>query len=392
MAEFSLNCPNCGAEVTAETDWVGQEAKCPNCKKNFTIVGQEPQSPQIVLTPISIRQDDLSEKKTMQNEAEKTLVCICSVCGAEEDLPFSMQGKEYECSKCGEHFIVKEAPEKTCPCCGAKVKYRASTCQNCKTNLHIMAMIMAMKEKFKRTFSRASKFFYERFQPMKSTLKTEETFIAICPECNTEIELPISQKDKEYECIGCCENFIAKEALEKKCPHCGEIIKSKATICKFCKKKVSTAHKRRKLFGVGFINNMIQRKKRGIIIFGVFIIFFIIFLSIMPRTSWHSVSTDSTSKTSSSREIVVYSNSSPSFSATYEIIVNGAVVASSVEKSSIWKTRCSLNDSDVIYAKVMFRNGYGAVGDIMYSSKTSVGSGYQINLKVDSSLSPETFY
>jgi transposase len=110
---------------------------------------------------------------------------------------------------------------------------------------------------------------------VKNILKTEETFTSICPECNTEMELPISQKDKEHECIECRENFIAKEALEKKCPHCGEMIKSKATICKFCKEKVSMPHKRRKLFGVGFSHNMIQRKKREIIIIGVSIIFFI---------------------------------------------------------------------------------------------------------------------
>lgn len=37
MAEFEINCPHCGEELTVQKEWVGKEGKCPSCKKTFTI-------------------------------------------------------------------------------------------------------------------------------------------------------------------------------------------------------------------------------------------------------------------------------------------------------------------------------------------------------------------
>ena len=69
--------------------------------------------------------------------------------------------------------------------------------------------------------------------------KTSFTFV--CPECGTQVELPIVLKGKKYECKACCEESIAEPATEKKCPHCGETIKFHATICKFCRKNVDVS-------------------------------------------------------------------------------------------------------------------------------------------------------
>ena len=67
----------------------------------------------------------------------------------------------------------------------------------------------------------------------------EKTFIFVCPDCGTQAELPIILKGKEYECKVCCETTIAEPATEKKCPHCGAVIKFNATRCKYCKKDVN---------------------------------------------------------------------------------------------------------------------------------------------------------
>ena len=70
---------------------------------------------------------------------------------------------------------------------------------------------------------------------------TETSFTFVCPECGTQVELPIVLKGKKYECKACCEESIAEPATEKKCPHCGQMIKFHATICKFCKKNVDVS-------------------------------------------------------------------------------------------------------------------------------------------------------
>lgn len=70
---------------------------------------------------------------------------------------------------------------------------------------------------------------------------TETSFTFVCPECGTQVELPIVLKGKKYECKACCEESIAEPATEKKCPHCGKMIKFYATICKFCKKNVDVS-------------------------------------------------------------------------------------------------------------------------------------------------------
>jgi predicted RNA-binding Zn-ribbon protein involved in translation (DUF1610 family)/TM2 domain-containing membrane protein YozV len=70
---------------------------------------------------------------------------------------------------------------------------------------------------------------------------TETSFTFVCPECGTQVELPIVLKGEKYECKACCEESIAEPATEKKCPHCGQMIKFHATICKFCKKNVDVS-------------------------------------------------------------------------------------------------------------------------------------------------------
>ena len=65
---------------------------------------------------------------------------------------------------------------------------------------------------------------------------TETSFTFVCPECGTQVELPIALKGKKYECKTCCEESIAEPATEKKCPHCGKMIKLQAKVCKYCKK------------------------------------------------------------------------------------------------------------------------------------------------------------
>ena len=155
----------------------------------------------------------------------------CPHCNAELDAQENWVGMEVECPACQKSFTVeKNIPPKlelqpiqtnvqqssentkNCPFCGGVIKEKAIFCKHCKADLN------------KNDVSEKS---------------IESSFIFICSECNTAVELPESMKGKEYECQGCCETSIAKETLERDCPLCGEKIKIKATLCKHCRQQVT---------------------------------------------------------------------------------------------------------------------------------------------------------
>ena len=156
-------------------------------------------------------------------------ITTCPHCDAELQAQDEWIGMEVECPLCHKMFAINKssaqvetekteavinsalaADEKNCPFCNGIIKEQAIFCKHCKTDLN------------------------------KTTTQTqvESLFIFICPECDTAMELPESMKDKEYECPCCCETSIAREAVERNCPSCGEKIKIKATVCKHCKQKV----------------------------------------------------------------------------------------------------------------------------------------------------------
>ena len=37
MAKFNINCPHCGGELEAQTEWTGEEVACPYCQKDFIV-------------------------------------------------------------------------------------------------------------------------------------------------------------------------------------------------------------------------------------------------------------------------------------------------------------------------------------------------------------------
>ena len=86
-------------------------------------------------------------------------------------------------------------------------------------------------------------------QPAPSS--TSNKFPFICPSCGILTDLDSSLQNQEYECPACCEKSIAVPATEKPCPHCGEMIKFQAKICRFCKKSVSEIEKRMPRQGEG---------------------------------------------------------------------------------------------------------------------------------------------
>ena len=173
MAQMTIKCPHCNAELQVQKEWISMEIECPVCKNSFTIP-----------TPVPTQPVSTSVNSTIST---KTFHFVCPSCNGEAELPESLCGTKYECQFCFDKHIA-----------------------------------------------------YSAISSQKNTPQPviEEKFIFICPECDTVAELPESLKDKEYECSCCCETSIAREAVERDCPYCGEKIKIKAKVCKHCKKNV----------------------------------------------------------------------------------------------------------------------------------------------------------
>ena len=186
MSTLETKCTHCSAVLQIQEEWIGTEALCPACQRNF-IIG----------------------KNCNAGTQKKSFTFVCPDCNSIAELPESMLGKTYECQICFEKNIANATEEKDCPFCGQKIKYHATVCRFCKRDL-------TGSEK----------------------MPEADTFTFICPDCEAVQELPLSMKDREYECKSCCETHIAKPAQERRCPSCGEMIKFNAKICKKCKKSV----------------------------------------------------------------------------------------------------------------------------------------------------------
>ena len=198
MSQFETECPHCQSILSVQNDWIGMEVECPACQKNFTVQSQ-------VSAPMPAEWGD-----------SRTFTFVCPSCSTVMELPVALLGQKYECQSCFEEHIAQATTERQCPFCGQTVKYHATICKFCKADL--------------------------AKTPPESTPVRKETFIFICPECDTVAELPLSAKGQEYTCKACCETTVAEPAEERKCPYCGKKIKFKASICKFCKKKVKPPH------------------------------------------------------------------------------------------------------------------------------------------------------
>ena len=205
MSQFETKCPNCGTALSVQDEWIGMEVECPQCKQQFTI-RKEPVRSGPAAPAVSI-----SVPTPAQTDNAGTFTFVCPSCNAVAELPNSQLGQQYECQMCFETAVAQATTEKQCPYCGQTVKYHATVCKFCKADLT---------------------------KAPPSAPKQEETFVFICPECDTVEFLPMSMKGQQYECKKCCETSVAEPAEERKCPHCGEKIKIKAAICKHCKKNV----------------------------------------------------------------------------------------------------------------------------------------------------------
>lgn len=167
-------CPHCNNMLTVENEWIGVNVECPLCKQQFVIS--------------TVHAQGSTPSENTLNQAD-SFHFVCPSCNGEADLPATLKGMMYECQFCFDKHIAQESLPTESPTTPAVLK----------------------------------------------VVEQEKNFIFICPECGTVAELPESDKDKEYECKSCFETVVAKEALERPCPHCNGIIKIKATICKHCK-------------------------------------------------------------------------------------------------------------------------------------------------------------
>ena len=131
-----------------------------------------------------------------------------------------------------------------CPQCNMELQAEdewagmETVCPNCSKNIVISKK--AQEEQSSPSISlqpsNSTKTSAPEISESKNHIATKFTFI--CPACGTSSKLDLEQEGHEYECPACCEKSIAKPAIEKQCPYCGEMIKLQAKICRFCKKSM----------------------------------------------------------------------------------------------------------------------------------------------------------
>ena len=145
----------------------------------------------------------------------------CPHCNGKLETRSEWLGLELICPLCNKSFVLENdiqpevpvAAEKDCPKCGEKINLQATRCKFCKSDLTLSS-------------------------PETAAEMPVQKFTFICSECGTVAELPEALNGKEYECLSCCETVIALPATERPCPFCGEKIKIKAMVCKYCRKNV----------------------------------------------------------------------------------------------------------------------------------------------------------
>ena len=136
-----------------------------------------------------------------------------------------------------------------CPHCNIKLEAEddwngmETQCPQCNQNITIAPETTQGKPKIQLTPNTVPSSADTRHpisQPLSHpvTSSTSNKFPFVCPSCGTLTELDSSLQNQEYECPVCCEKSIAVPATEKPCPHCGEMIRFQAKICRFCKKSV----------------------------------------------------------------------------------------------------------------------------------------------------------
>ena len=97
---FMAKCSKCNATCTAEDDWIGQEAECPECGATIIIEKTEPAKP------------GLSIRKAPQHNTEHAERAAATV--------FPADGKTAFCPHCGKPLSNADAV--ICIACGTNLK------------------------------------------------------------------------------------------------------------------------------------------------------------------------------------------------------------------------------------------------------------------------------
>ena len=99
---FMAKCSKCNATCTAEDDWIGQEAECPECGATIIIEKNEPKEPKL----------GLSIRKTPQPNTEHAERAAATV--------FPADGQAVFCPHCGQSLSNPDAV--ICISCGTNLK------------------------------------------------------------------------------------------------------------------------------------------------------------------------------------------------------------------------------------------------------------------------------
>ena len=105
MAEVTIRCPHCKAELAAEEEWGGMEVCCPLCNKNFIVELPPPESRNDASNP----QADAPESALpAPEEVPATFEAQCPHCHTKTAVEGGWLDREISCPTCKKIFTLKK--------------------------------------------------------------------------------------------------------------------------------------------------------------------------------------------------------------------------------------------------------------------------------------------
>lgn len=107
-AALLVSCPHCNAQYHIPPDLIGENAECPRCGKEFTMLQVEEKEKDAEKESLPPEKEVLPE--TPHGPPPGIVFVSCTSCGVKFEVPEEFLGDTAECSECGDYFTLAADP------------------------------------------------------------------------------------------------------------------------------------------------------------------------------------------------------------------------------------------------------------------------------------------